>query len=326
MTLLVKIKNLSINYPGSESFAALQNINLDIHAGESCGLVGESGCGKTTLALALMGMLPPDCIWEGEILINGVKVDLYHAVGSRSARDQLAMIFQNPQTALNPVITVGRQITRVIQRQGLRRKQEQLDKLKELLKLVELPESVAKQYPHQLSGGMQQRVLLAMAMAKQAKLLIADEPTTALDAQTRLQILDLIGRLQTQQRLAILLISHDLTAIARTCQQVQVLYRGRIVETAATKQMFDHPRHPYSAGLLAATPKVHRQRPKLMIALPGEVESMQTSQGCSFANRCTFADDYCQQHSPPLNHDVDPLHNFACFNPRPIPEYSDGAE
>ncbi len=326
MTLLVEIKNLSINYRGSESFAALQNINLNIHAGESCGLVGESGCGKTTLALALMGMLPSDCTWEGEILINGVKVDLHHAAGSRSVRDQLAMIFQNPQTALNPVISVGRQITRVIQRQGLRRRQEQLHKLKELLNLVELPESVAKQYPHQLSGGMQQRVLLAMALAKQAKLLIADEPTTALDAQTRLQILDLIGRLQSQQRLAILLISHDLTAIARICQQVQVLYSGKIVETAPTKQMFDHPRHPYSAGLLAAIPKVHRQRPKLMITLPGEVESSQASQGCSFSNRCAFNDEYCQQHSPPLNHDVDPLHRFACFNPRPIPEHSNAAK
>lgn len=322
MQPLISIKNLSIHYPGASSIEALQSVNLEINAGESCGLVGESGCGKTTLALALMGMLPPGCVWHGDIQINGVVVDLYHSPGSRSVRDQLAMIFQNPQTALNPVITVGRQITRVIRRQGLRGKPEQLSKLKELLNLVELKHSVAKQYPHQLSGGMQQRVLLAMALAKQAKLLIADEPTSSLDAQTRLQILDLLARLQQQQQLAILLISHDLTAIARVCQRVQVLYRGRIVENAATNLIFDQPRHPYTAGLLAATPKVHQRRPKLMVTLAANPENAETSDGCSFSSRCDFADGYCMQHSPPLNHDIDPLHNFACFNPRPVLEYS----
>ena len=319
---LIKISDLSIQYPGRASDAALRHVNLEILPGTSCGLVGESGSGKTTLALALMGMLPPACKWQGEIQINGSTVDLYHRAGSRSARDQVAMVFQNPQTALNPVITVGKQITRVIQRQGLQRSKNQQLKFSELLAQVELTESVAGQYPHQLSGGLQQRVLLAMALARQAKLLIADEPTTALDATTRLQILDLLVRLEEQQGLAVLLISHDLTTIARICQQVQVLYQGRVVEDAPCKLIFDQPRHPYSAGLLAATPKVHRQRPRLMLTLQGEPDTREVENGCAFANRCPSVDDYCRHHYPPLNHDTDPRQRFACFNPRPSRQLS----
>ncbi len=322
MQPLVKISDLCIRYPGMDSIAALRHIDMEIQPGGSCGIVGESGCGKTTLALALMGMLPPGCDWQGKIRINDSAVDLYNPTGRRSPRDQIAMVFQNPQTALNPVITVGRQIIRVIRRQGLRRNRDQQIKLAEILKLVELRATVAKLYPHQLSGGMQQRVMLAMALAKQAKLLIADEPTTSLDAQTRLQILDLLGRLQQQQQLAILLISHDLTAIARICQQVLVIYQGRVVEDAPQEMMFAQPRHPYSAGLLAAIPKIHRQRPDLLVSLPGEPDLSAVTTACNFASRCGYADSFCEQQRPPLNHDRDPRQRFACFNPRPCPEDS----
>ena len=319
MSALIKINDLSIRYPGKDAASALKHINLKIKAGETVGLVGESGCGKTTLALAIMGMLPTGCEYQGKIKIDGKLVDFYHRPGRSSSRDHCAMIFQNPQTALNPVITVGKQITRIIQRQENSGKQSKREQLKTLLQMVELPSHCDKLYPHELSGGMQQRVLLAMALARKAKILIADEPTTALDASTRLQILNLLNRLQKKQNLAILLISHDLSAIARVCQQVLILYQGRIIEQAPQELIFKQPRHPYSAGLLAAIPKIHPQRPEKLLTLTGDVNLTSVTTGCAFALRCPREELFCEQQIPPLNHALEKNQLFACFNPRPLP-------
>lgn len=318
MKPLVSIRDLSVSYPGRGTTSALKHINLDIDYGETVGLVGESGCGKTTLALALMGMLPPGCQRQGEISIAGQPVDFYQQAGRASARDHCAMIFQNPQTALNPVISIGRQIIRIIKRRNKQKKQPAQQRLAELLSMVELPVECSKLYPYELSGGMQQRVLLAMALARQANIIIADEPTTALDAGTRMQILSLLNRLQQQQNLAVLLVSHDLSAIARVCRQVVILYQGRVVEQAPQTLIFKQPRHPYSVGLLAAIPKIHRQRPAKLLSLSGDASLAAVTSGCAFAPRCPRRDAYCEQQLPPLNCALNPQQYFACFNPRPL--------
>lgn len=317
---IVSIKNLSVSYPGDGDRSAVKHIDLDILPGQAVGLVGESGCGKTTLALALMGMLPPGCDHHGEIKIAGQKVDFYQRPGQPSARDHCAMIFQNPQTSLNPVILIGTQITRIIQRYSRFKKTAIPDRLAELLMLVGLPDHCGKSYPHELSGGMQQRVLLAMALAREASILIADEPTTALDAGIRLQILNLLKQLQEQQELSLLLISHDLSAISRVCQQVAILYQGRVVERAPQDLLYSQPRHPYSAGLLAAIPKIHPQRPRKLQTLLGEANHLTDQLGCDFASRCPRREAYCEQHVPPLNATLEKNQRFACFNPRPLPE------
>ena len=318
MKPLVSIRDLSVSYPGRGTASALKHINLDIHTGETVGLVGESGCGKTTLALALMGMLPDGCNWQGNIFINDEQVDFYQRTGQPSARDHCAMIFQNPQTSLNPVISIGRQISRVIKRRGGLEQQTVPQRLSELLLLVELPTGCSKLYPHELSGGMQQRVLLAMALARKARILIADEPTTALDAGTRLQLLTLLNQLQQQHNIALLLISHDLSAIARVCQQVLILYQGRVVEQAPQQLIFRQPRHPYSAGLLAAIPKIHQHRPAKLLTLQGEANQAVNTSGCAFAPRCPRREVYCEQQVPPLNRTLEQSQHFACFNPRPL--------
>lgn len=319
MDPIVSIRDLSVSYPGGGARSAVKHINLDILPGQAVGLVGESGCGKTTLALALMGMLPPGCNHQGEIMIAGQKVDFYQRPGQPSTRDHCAMIFQNPQTSLNPVLSVGRQISRVIQRYSHLKTPAIPRRLSELLAMVGLADSCSKLYPHELSGGMQQRVLLAMAMAREASILIADEPTTALDASTRLQILNLLKQLQEQQKLSLMLISHDLSAIARVCQQVAILYQGRIVEQAPQSLIYTQPRHPYSAGLLAAIPKIHPQRPRKLQTLAGEASQTAGHSGCSFASRCPRREPYCEQQLPPLNATLEKNQRFACFNPRPLP-------
>ncbi|MCF6263718.1 MAG: ABC transporter ATP-binding protein [Xanthomonadales bacterium] len=319
MNPIVSIRNLSISYPGAGARSAVKHINMDILPGQAVGLVGESGCGKTTLALALMGMLPPGCDHRGEIIISGQKVDFYQRPGQPSARDHCAMIFQNPQTSLNPVISIGTQINRIIQRYSRLKKSAIPDRLAELLMLVGLPDHCGKLYPHELSGGMQQRVLLAMALAREASILIADEPTTALDAGTRLQILNLLKQLQEKQNLSLLLISHDLSAIARVCQQVAIVYQGRIVEQAPQKLIYTQPRHPYSAGLLAAIPKIHPKRPRKLQTLLGEANHATEQSGCGFASRCPRREAYCEQQLPPLNATLEKNQHFACFNPRPLP-------
>ena len=318
---------------------ALEDVSFDINAGETIGLVGETGCGKSVTALAVMRLIPdpPGKIVGGEILFNNENLLLKSNEEMRHIRGKdISMIFQEPMTALNPTYTTGDQIAEVILlhettegdgkkplsklsfikkiRQQKKAKKIALEKAIDALKMVKIPnaEQVAKQYPHELSGGMRQRVMIAMMLACNPKLLIADEPTTALDVTIQAQILELIKDLQKRTNAAIWLITHDLGIIAEMCDRVGVMYAGYITEFGDTKTIFKWPYHPYTQGLMRAIPKITEKREHLDI-IPGMVPNLITPPpGCRFHPRCSYAIDICKKAPPPLN-EVEPGHYVACY-------------
>jgi len=304
---------------------AVDDVSIYLNKGETLGIVGESGCGKSITALSIMRLVPdpPGKIIEGSVTLNGRNLLELSDKEMRGIRgNEISMIFQEPMTSLNPVLTIGQQISEaLILHQGMS-KAEALQRSIEMLRLVRIPEPAQriKEYPHQLSGGMRQRVMIAMALSCNPKVLIADEPTTALDVTIQAQILELIFKLQEQLGTAVILITHDLGVIAETVQRVVVMYAGRKVEETDVNALFAEPLHPYTHGLLASIPSLAimggegRKTAERLNEIPGIVPPLNDlPPGCAFAPRCPFADGQCNAAYPPYE-EKRPAHWAACWH------------
>ena len=324
MPPLLSVRQLAVGFETDDGLLrAVDNVSFEIAPGRTLGLVGESGCGKSVTALSLIRLLPQPAgkILGGEILFEGrnlLTLPLSEMHRIRGAR--IGMVFQEPMTALNPVHTIGRQLSEVYRTHEIISKAEAWRRSIAMLARVGLPspELRAAEYPHHLSGGMRQRVVIAMALALHPRLLIADEPTTALDVTIQAQILDLIKDLQRELGMAVLLITHDLGVIAETCDDVAVMYAGRIAEQAPVAQLFAHPRHPYTRGLLASIPRLSTPRKTRLPVIEGMVPGLRDlPPGCRFQNRCPHRQDRCAASAPALE-SVSPGHDAACFRWREI--------
>ncbi|HMK83284.1 MAG TPA: ABC transporter ATP-binding protein [Candidatus Bathyarchaeia archaeon] len=336
---ILSIRNLKTYfYTYAGVVRALEGIDLDIYPGETVGLVGETGCGKSVTALSVMQLVPnpPGKIVDGEILFHGEDLLKKSEQDMREIRGKkITMVFQDPMTYMNPVMTVGDQIAEVIMlhqdlssdgdgvgsdnggRLGMSRrsvKKVAMERAIETLKRVRMPypEKVSKQYPHELSGGMRQRAMIAMALSCGPDLLIADEPTTALDVTIQAQILTLLNELKKEIGTSVLLITHDLGIVAEVCDRVGVMYAGKIIELAQTRVLFRNPSHPYTQGLLRAIPKLYREMEQLDI-IPGSVPNLiNPPSGCRFHPRCQFAMKACSAESPQLI-EIEGNHLVSCF-------------
>lgn len=302
---LLSVKDLAVSFHTSQGIAkAVNKISFDIQAGETLGIVGESGCGKSVTSLAIMGLLasPPaklegSITFQNEELLGKTDEEMCKIRGK-----EISMIFQEPMTALNPVFTVGEQLIETIVLHQHLNKREAREKAVEMLRLVSipLPETRLKQYPHQLSGGMRQRVMIAMALSCNPKLLIADEPTTALDVSVQAQILELMKDIKQRLGTAIIMITHDLGVIAEVADRVMVMYAGNVVEFTDVNTLFEKPLHPYTQGLMASLPSLELERDKLS-AIPGTVPSLyDLPKGCKFCTRCGVKSVKCEQDEPEL--------------------------
>jgi len=309
---------------------AVDGVSLVIARGETLGIVGESGCGKSVTALSIMRLVPPASgrIVGGSIRFDGQELLTLPPAQMRTIRgNRISMIFQEPMTSLNPVMKVGDQIAESVALHQHLPRRAALDRAVEMLALVKIPEARrrAGEYPHQLSGGMRQRVMIAIAMACTPALLIADEPTTALDVTIQAQILALMLEMKARTGAAVMLITHDLGVIAETAQRVVVMYAGRIVEQASVKALFAHPRHPYTRGLMTSIPRLNRAaertvKPARLTEIPGVVPSLiGVAPGCTFAPRCAYATEQCTLAFPP-EVEAAPGHFVACWNADKIPE------
>ena len=298
-------------------FPAVDGISFSIDPGRTLGIVGESGCGKSVTALSIMGLVPrpPGRIAGGEILFDGVDLLQLSTADLRELRgDRISMIFQEPMTSLNPVLTVGEQIVEGILRHRAMSAEAAKDLTIEMLRMVHIPSPEQRfgDYPHRLSGGMRQRVMVAMALACKPRLLIADEPTTALDVTIQAQILDLMRTLREETGTAIILITHDLGVVAELADDVVVMYAGRIVERASVVALFAEPQHPYTVGLLGSIPRLDIEQGRLA-AIEGQVPNpLAPVTGCRFHPRCPFVIERCRHEDPPLL-DLGNGHESACW-------------
>lgn len=307
MEKLLEVRNLRTYFFTDEGVVpAVDGVDFYIKPGESLGVVGESGCGKSVTSLSIMRLIasPPGRIMEGsEIIFDGKKITNLHEKEMRDIRgNEISMIFQEPMTSLNPVFKIEDQIGEVLMLHQKLNKASAEVKAVNMLKLVNIPapEKVAKQYPHSLSGGMRQRVMIAMALACNPKLLIADEPTTALDVTVQAQILDLMKELKTKINSSIMLITHNLGVVAETCQRVIVMYAGKIVEEGSVYEIFEEPKHPYTQGLLKSIPSLGKKQEKLE-SIQGVVPNpLNMPKGCRFAPRCSRAMDICRVSEPDI--------------------------
>ncbi len=304
MTDLLHIEGLRTEFPGERRpFAAVDGVDIAVARGKTLGIVGESGCGKSMLSLSVMGLVPPPGrIAAGQVVFDGQNLLRLPPSAMRSLRGRrIAMIFQEPMTSLNPAYTVGDQIMEAMKAhdkagRNLRaRAAAALDRVR-----IPAPDRRLDEYPHQMSGGMRQRVMIAMALSCAPDLLIADEPTTALDVTVQAQILDLLRDLQQQTGMAIVLITHDLGVVAEMADEVAVMYAGRVVERASASALFDDPQHPYTLGLLGSVPRLEEYRDRLL-AIEGSVPSAAAlPPGCRFHPRCVFGAPPCMEAQPPL--------------------------
>jgi len=300
---LLNVSDLNIFFRSAAGpVNVVSNLNFDIKESEIFGLAGESGCGKSITALSILGILPSSARAEGEITFKDKDLLTLDRESLRRIRgNEISMIFQEPMTSLNPVLTIGYQIAEVLVTHKDMKKKDAMDKAVELLRSVRIPspELRAKEYPHQMSGGMRQRVMIAMAIACNPALLIADEPTTALDVTIQAQILELIQGLREEKKMSILFITHDLAIISENAARVGIMYAGRIMELAETRDIFSNPRHPYTMGLLDSLPQ---QKGKVLKPIPGSVPRPEAlPPGCKFSDRCSHVRDYCRQQEPQLS-------------------------
>ena len=325
---LLSVRNLKTHFFTDDGvIPAVDGISFELDRGGTIGIVGESGCGKSVTSLSIMGLIPqpPGKIMDGEIIFEGQDLLKLSEEEMRHVRgNEISMIFQEPMTSLNPVFTVGNQISEAIMlHQGLD-KAAAREKSIEMLRLVGIPspEQRVDDYPHQMSGGMRQRVMIAMALSCNPKLLIADEPTTALDVTIQAQILDLMAQLREELGTAIMMITHDLGVIAEVVEKVVVMYTGKIVEAADTYTIFKEPLHPYTIGLLASIPRLDSDGSRLQ-AIPGSVPIPGTfPEGCGFHPRCAFAKDLCVKKQPPA-FEVADNHSVACWK---VVDYDETAD
>jgi oligopeptide/dipeptide ABC transporter ATP-binding protein len=318
MSPLLSVKDLRTSFFTSDGeVRAVDGVSFDIEDGRTVGLVGESGCGKSVTALSIVQLLPRSTgrIVGGTVQFHGTDLAGLREADMRRIRgNEISMIFQEPMTSLNPVMTVGDQIAETVRLHRGAGRNEARERAIEMLKLVKIAEAEKRvgNFPHQFSGGQRQRVMIAMALACAPKLLIADEPTTALDVTIQAQILELIGELQQRLRMAVLLITHDLGIVAERADEVAVMYAGKIVESARPEIIFSRPKHPYTAGLLNSMPGARGAKRRLD-AIPGMVPSpLDWPTGCRFRDRCARAEARCADAEPPLT-ELEPRHRVACF-------------
>jgi oligopeptide transport system ATP-binding protein len=324
--LLLSVEDLRVQFWTSRgTIHAVNGVSFDIARGETLGIVGESGCGKSVTSLALLGILPRagrvvggTAMFEGRDILQLSDAELRRVRGRK-----IAMIFQDPMTSMNPVLTVGRQIREVLDMHfGMGRKEADARSV-ELLEQVGIPSAKdrLKDYPHQFSGGMRQRAMIAMALACEPDLLIADEPTTALDVTIQAQILDVLRTLVSEHRTALVLITHDLGVVAGMCERVNVMYAGTFVETGPAEALFDRPRHPYTLGLLESIPRLDAKRKTPLRPIEGAPRDMLRAPAeCPFAPRCRFEVEQSRLEVPQLR-ELDRGHHVACFNPVPVEEW-----
>ena len=320
---LLEVRDLNVMFRrrGRRDVRAVEGVSFEVDPGETIGIVGESGCGKSVTSLAILGLLPQ----RGVEVSGSVKLDGRELLGlaDKAMRDvrgrEIAIVFQDPMTSLNPVLTIGRQIAEVLERHFGTGRGPAMAQAAELLDSVGIPAAGRRvgDYPHQLSGGMRQRAMIAMALACQPEVLIADEPTTALDVTIQAQILDLLRALIRERGTALVLITHDLGVVAGTCERVHVMYAGRFLEEADRRELFARPRHPYTGGLLASVPRLDLPRGVPLHPIKGSPrDTIPWDGACAFAPRCPNRIDRCVAESPPLE-DVEREHLLRCFNPLP---------
>jgi oligopeptide/dipeptide ABC transporter ATP-binding protein len=323
---LLSVEDLRVEFWTSRGTVyAVNGITFDIPPGETLGIVGESGCGKSVTSLALLGILSrAGRVVGGTAMFDGR--DLLELDDSQLRRIRgrdIAMIFQDPMTSLNPVLTVGRQIREALETHFDMEKKEAEERSAQLLDRVGIPSPKVrlKDYPHQFSGGMRQRAMIAMALACEPKLLIADEPTTALDVTIQAQVLDLLRELVAERDTALILITHDLGVVAGMCERVNVMYAGMFVETGSASQLFNRPRHPYTLGLLQSIPRLDATRKEALKPIEGAPRDMlRPPSACPFQPRCRYEVEQSSQEVPQLR-EVEPGHRVACFNPVPVEEW-----
>ena len=303
MSIILDVKNLNTRFDTPEGeVSAANNINFTLKKGESLGVVGESGSGKTQIFMAIMGLLAKNGTTTGEAVFKDQNLLGLPVVELNKVRGvSLSMIFQDPMTSLNPYLKVSRQMTEVlIEHKGMRKK-EALERSIRMLEMVGIPEARKRvhMYPHEFSGGMRQRVMIAIALLCEPDLLIADEPTTALDVTIQAQILELLHSLKEEMGMSIVMITHDLGVIAGMCDHVMVMYGGRVVETGTVQKIFSHARHPYTRGLLQSMPRIDGDHNEDLYAIPGQPPNLQAlPSGCAFQPRCEFADEVCRKEQP----------------------------
>jgi peptide/nickel transport system ATP-binding protein len=317
---ILDIRGLKTHFKTDDGWVrAVDGVDITISAGETVGIVGESGCGKTVTAMSVLKLLPmpPGKIVEGSILWQGRDiVPLSKDEMNEIRAKEIAIVFQEPMTSLNPVFTVGEQIAEVVRRHEKVGRKASMDRAAEMLTLVQIPNAARRvnDYPHQFSGGMRQRVMIAMALSLNPKLLIADEPTTALDVTIQAQILDLLAEMKERLGMAVMLITHAMGVVAEVTQRVVVMYAGKVVEEAPVRQLFAKPLHPYTQGLIRSIPRLDRagKGKERLEAIQGTVPNMLAPPpGCRFAARCKFASEKCLAAIPPLR-EVEPGHKVAC--------------
>ena len=322
---LLEIKDLQTHFFTSEGVVrAVNGVSYDVQAGETLGLVGESGSGKSVSALSLMRLIPnpPGKIVGGEVIFDGESLLEVDDARMREIRgNDMAMVFQEPMTSLNPVLTIGRQLTEALELHLKLKGRDAEKRAVELLHLVGIPaaEDRLHDYPHQFSGGMRQRVMIAMALSCDPKLLLADEPTTALDVTIQAQVLEVMARLSRELGTAVIVITHNLGVVARYADRVNVMYAGRIVESGTADDIYHDPHHAYTLGLLESVPRLDARTGRLIPIEGAPPDLTNLPVGCSFEPRCRFATDICREERPELT-EVSPGHKMACWHPDEVAE------
>lgn len=316
---LIEIKNLKTYFFLEEGIAkAVDGVDLEIFYGETLGVVGESGCGKSVTALSVMRLIPepPGKVISGEIIFKGEDLTKLSQTEMRNIRgNKISMIFQEPMISLNPVFSIGNQISEaLLTHKRISKKEAYMQSLEMLKKVgIPIPEQRVREYPHQLSGGIRQRAMIAMALSCKPELLIADEPTTALDVTVQAQILNLMNDLKEKFNMSIMMITHDLGVIAEVSDRVVVMYAGKVVEYADVKTLFTNPRHPYTWGLMNSIPRIDKET-KRLIVIPGIVpSSLHFPKGCKYNNRCPLADERCIEEEPIVK-EIEKGHKVRCWH------------